>query len=303
MTVVYLNGQFLDDPNEAKVSVWDHGFLYGDGIFEGIRVYEGNIFKCREHMQRLYDSAKTIAMEIPMSLEEMESTTAETVKRSGMTDCYIRLVVSRGKGDLGLDPRKCHKPTIVIIVDKIQLFPPELYETGVKTIIASTRKNHVSSLNPNIKSLNYLNNIMAKIEAVNAGVSEAFLLNQEGYITEGTADNFFLVKNGVLKTPPASAGILKGITRDAILECAERTGIPFEVVNLTNFDAYSADEIFLSGTGAEMIPVIELDKRVIGSGQPGPFYRTLLKALRDVTTRDGLKVQYEKELEEIKTAK
>jgi branched-chain amino acid aminotransferase len=299
MTIVYLNGQYLTDPNEAKISIWDHGFLYGDGIFEGIRVYGGNIFKCREHMQRLYDSAKTIAMKMPMSLEEMENVTAEAVKRSGMTDCYIRLVVSRGVGDLGLDPRKCKEPTVAIIVDKIQLFPPELYDTGVKTIIASTRKNHVAALNPNIKSLNYLNNIMAKIEAVNAGVSEAFLLNQEGYITEGTADNFFLVKNGVVKTPPANAGILKGITRDVIVENAKKLNIPIEEVNLTNFEVYSADEIFLSGTGAEMIPVIEVDQRVIGNGQPGPVYRTLLKALRECTTKDGLKVQYERE--EIKT--
>ena len=287
MAVVYINGEFHNNREDAKVSVWDHGFLYGDGIFEGIRVYDGRVFKLDEHLLRLYDSAKTIYMNIPLTYDEMREATLETVRRTGERDCYIRLVVSRGVGDLGLDPGKCKKPTVVIIVDKIALFPQELYDTGVKVIIASTRKNFMEAVNPNVKSLNYLNNIMAKIEAVHAGVPEAIIINVHGYVTEGTADNIFVVKNGVVKTPPSYAGILVGVTRNVIMDVAREMNIRLDETLMTSHDLYTADEIFLSGTAAEMIPVIEVDGRVIGDGKPGPIYRRLLEGLRAKTKVEG----------------
>ncbi len=303
MAVVYIDGKFYDNPEDAKVSVWDHGFLYGDGVFEGIRVYNGKIFKCKEHLKRLYDSAKVLKIDIPLSMEEMEKAMIETIRRSKMTDCYIRLIVSRGVGDLGLDPRKCSKPTIVIIVDTIALFPKELYDVGVKVIIASTRKNFMESVNPNVKSLNYLNSIMAKIEAVNAGVSEAIVVNIHGYVTEGSADNIFVVKDGVLKTPPPYAGILVGITRNTIMDIARDLNIPVQETNMTSFDLFTADEIFLSGTAAEMIPVIEVDGRVVGDGKPGPIFKKLLENLRALTKIEGTPVYTKEELEELKSAK
>lgn len=302
MAVVYIDGKFYDKREDAKVSVWDHGFLYGDGIFEGIRVYNGKVFKCREHLQRLYDSAKTLNIKIPMDIDEMEKTMLETIRKTKMVDCYIRLVVSRGVGDLGLDPRKCPKPTVVIIVDTIKLFPKELYEKGVRVIIASTRKNFMESVNPNVKSLNYLNNIMAKIEAVHAGVPEAIIINVHGYVTEGTADNIFVIKNGVVKTPPPYAGILVGITRNVIMDIARELGIPVQETNMTSHDLYTADEIFLSGTAAEMIPVVEVDGRTVKEGKPGPIYRKLLENLRARTQVEGTPVYSREELEKLKTA-
>ncbi|MFP4497830.1 MAG: branched-chain-amino-acid transaminase [Vulcanimicrobiota bacterium] len=290
MAVVYINGEFYDKREDAKISVWDHGFLYGDGVFEGIRVYEGRVYKCKEHLQRLYDSAKTIALKMPYPIEKMEELMLETIRRTGEKNCYIRLVVSRGIGDLGLDPGKCKEPTVVIICDTIQLFPEELYDVGVKVIIAATRKNFPESLNPNVKSLNYLSNILAKVEAVQAGVPEAIQINIHGYITEGTADNIFVVKNGAIRTPPSSAGILVGITRNAIIDCAKDLNINITEENMTSHDLYTADEIFLSGTAAEMIPVVEVAGRTIGNGKPGPVYKKLLAELRSHTRREGTEV-------------
>ncbi|MCD4785000.1 MAG: branched-chain-amino-acid transaminase [Candidatus Eremiobacteraeota bacterium] len=294
MAVVYIDGKFYDNKDDAKISVWDHGFLYGDGIFEGIRVYNGLVFKLDEHLDRLYDSAKTLAMKIPLNFEELKEVTLETIRRTKEKDCYIRLIISRGKGDLGIDPRKCPKATVVIIVDTIKLFPEELYDVGVDVIIASTRKNVMDALNPNVKSLNYLNNIMAKIEAVHAGVPEAILVNAHGHITEGTADNIFIIKNGVLKTPPAYAGILVGITRNLIMDIARSMNIPVQETLMTAHDLFIADEIFLSGTAAEMIPVIKVNQRVINDGKPGPIFRKLLEGLRAKTKVEGTPV-YSKE--------
>lgn len=296
MAVVYINGEFYDKKEDAKVSVWDHGFLYGDGIFEGIRVYNGKVFKLDEHLERLYDSAKTLAIKIPLSFEELKEATLETIRRTKEMDCYIRLIVSRGVGDLGIDPRKCPKATIVIIVDTITLFPEELYDVGVNVIIASTRKNLVDAVNPNVKTLNYLNSIMAKIEAVHAGVPEAILINSHGHVTEGSADNIFIIKDGVLKTPPAYAGILVGITRNIIMEIARSMNIPVQETLMTSHELFIADEIFLSGSAAEMIPVIEVNKRIIGDGKPGPIYRKLLEGLRAKTKVEGTLVYSEEQL-------
>jgi len=290
MAVVYIDGVFYDRKEDAKISVWDHGLLYGDGIFEGIRVYGGRVFCCREHLDRLYDSARMINLEIPMDIDRLEEVMLETVRRSGMADCYIRLVITRGTGDLGIDPARCKRATIIIIVDIIRLFPKELYDTGVDVIVASTRKNSPESLNPCVKSLNYLNNIMAKMEASRAGMPEAIMMNQNGHVTEGTADNIFVVKDGVVRTPPASAGILIGITRNAILKTASRLGIPAREENMTRFDLYTADEIFLSGTAAEMIPVVSVDGRPVGDKKPGPVFFRLLEGLREMTETSGTPV-------------
>jgi len=296
LAVVYINGEFYDNKEDARISVWDHGFLYGDGIFEGIRAYNGRVFKLDEHLKRLYDSAKTLAIKIPLSFEELKETTLETIRRTKEMDCYIRLIVSRGVGDLGIDPRKCPKPTIVIIVDKITLFPEKLYDVGVKVIIASTRKNFMEAVNPNVKSLNYLNNIMAKIEAVHAGVPESIIINVHGYVTEGTADNIFVIDDGVLKTPPAYAGILVGITRNVIMDVARSMNIPVQETLMTSHELYVADEIFLSGTAAEMIPVIEVDGRMVGNGKPGPIYRKLLEGLRARTKVEGTPIYSQEQM-------
>lgn len=293
MTVVYIDGKFYDKREDAKISVWDHGFLYGDGIFEGIRVYDGKVFKFDDHLKRLFDSAKTLQIKIPHSYDELKEITLETIRRTGEKDCYIRLVISRGMGDLGLDPNKCPKATVVIIVDKIALFPAELYDAGVKVIIASTRKNFMEAVNPMVKSCNYLNNIMARMEASHAGVSEAIMINVHGYVTEGTADNIFVVKDGVLLTPPSAAGILVGVTRNVIMDLALKMNIPLKETMLTSHELYIADEIFLSGTAAEMIPVIEVDGRVVGDGVPGPIYRKLLENLRARTKVEGTPVYKE----------
>jgi len=290
MAVVYINGKLYSNREDAKISVWDHGFLYGDGVFEGIRVYNGRIFKCQEHLRRLYDSAKTLNIKPPMSMERLEHELIETIKYSEMRDCYIRLIISRGTGDLGLNPLKCPEPTVVIIVDTITLFPAEMYEKGVEIVTASTRKNSSAATNPNVKSLNYLNNILAKIEANRAGAAEAIMLNMQGYITEGSADNVFIVRDGVVKTPPTYAGILVGITRNLILEICRENGIPALETNLTLFDVYAADEVFLTGTAVEMIPVIDVDGRTIGEGKPGPMFKKLLGKLRARTGSEGTPV-------------
>lgn len=284
--IIYCDGKFVDS-QDAKISVFDHGFLYGDGIFEGIRSYNGRVFKLKEHIDRLYESANAILLKIEVSRREMMDIVLETVRRNNLTDSYIRLVVSRGTGDLGLDPQKCHKSEIFCIAGTITLFPQSILDNGLEVITAATRRNSNSALSPRIKSLNYLNNILAKIEANRAGVMEAIILNQEGYVSEGTGDNIFLVKNGVLITPPAYVGILQGITRDTVLDIAKEEGISAKEELFTTLDVYNADECFLTGTAAELIPVVKADLRVIGDGKPGSIFKKLLAKYQELTQNEG----------------
>jgi branched-chain amino acid aminotransferase len=277
MTKVYINGK-LFDKNEAKVSVYDHGLLYGDGVFEGIRVYSGRVFRLREHIDRLYDSARHIWLEIPLSRDQMSKAVEDTVRVNDKRDGYIRLIVTRGAGSLGLDPRKTTDPQVIVIVDDISLYPPEVYESGLEVVTAATIRNHPNALNPRIKSLNYLNNILAKIEAIRAGCLEAIMLNPNGEVAECTGDNIFVVKKGDLRTPPPHAGILEGVTRGAVLELARKANIPTHEMTLTRHDIYAADECFLTGTAAEVIAVVKCDGRVIGTGKPGPITKQLREA-------------------------
>jgi len=272
---------------EAVISVFDHGLLYGDGVFEGIRAYNGRVFRLAEHIRRLYESAHSILLAIPLSQEEMIKAVIDTVNANQLRDAYIRLVVTRGVGDLGMDPRKCKQAQVFIIADKITLYPVELYEKGLEVITVATRRNIAEALEPKIKSLNYLNNIHAKIEANRAGVLEALMLTNQGYICEGTGDNVFIYRRGELLTPPAYLGILEGITREAIIELAAREGIPLRDVPFTRHDLYVSEECFLTGTAAEVIPVIEVDQRLIGSGKPGPITKRLIKLFRDLTQNEG----------------
>jgi len=287
--VIYLDGRFVSK-EEAKISVYDHGFLYGDGIFEGIRIYNGNIFKCKEHLDRLYDSAKSIMLNIPLTYEEMQEALVETLKRNEMRDGYIRLVVSRGAGDLGLDPRRSPKASVIIIVEKLSIYSEEMYRNGLKTISVSQRRNIPDALNPKIKSLNYLNNILVKIQANLADVGEAIMLNAQGYVAEGSADNIFIVKNGVITTPPCYVGALEGITRLAIMQICERIGIKLKEEPFTLHDVYVADEVFFTGTAAEVIAVREVDGRIIGSGKAGETTLRLLEEFRSIVEVDGVKV-------------
>ena len=284
MTRVYLNGKLVDKA-DAKISVYDHGLLYGDGVFEGIRVYNGKIFRLAEHIDRLYDSARAILLEIPMTREQMAEALQSTVKANNKRDGYIRAVVTRGAGYLGLDPRKTTDPQVVIIVDDISLYPRELYENGMDLVTVSTIRNHPNALSARIKSCNYLNNIMAKIEGVRAGCLEALMLNHKGEVAECTGDNIFLVKRGVLRTPPLDAGVLGGVTRGAVLELARAAGIPTEEAALTRYEVYTADECFLTGTAAEVIPVVKCDGRPIGSGKPGPVTRQLRERFHELVRR------------------
>ena len=284
--IIYCDGKYVDRDN-AVISVFDHGFLYGDGVFEGIRAYNGRVFKLKEHIDRLYESANAILLKIPVSRQEMAEIVKETVRRNNLLDAYIRLVVSRGTGDLGLDPKKCPKPFVLCIAGTITLYPQTMYDNGLEVVTVSTRRNNPNSLNPRIKSLNYLNNILAKIEANRAGVMEAVMLNQDGYVCEGTGDNIFIVKDGVLKTPPIYAGILKGITRDAVIDIARASGIEVAEELFTLHDVYTADECFLTGTAAELIPVICVDSRIIADGKPGPMFKQLLVKFRDLTQAEG----------------
>jgi branched-chain amino acid aminotransferase len=286
---IYLNGDYVTK-EDAKVSVYDHGFLYGDGIFEGIRLYNGNIFKCKEHLDRLYDSAKSIMLHIPLSYEEMEAALAETIRKNGLKNGYIRLVVSRGPGDLGLDPRRSPKAWVIIIVEQLAIYPEEAYVNGLKTISVSPRRNLPDALNPKIKSLNYLNNILVKIQSNLAGVGEAIMLNSQGYVAEGSSDNIFIVKRGVVYTPPTYCGALEGITRLAIIELCEKHGIKLKEEPFTLHDVYVADEVFFTGTAAEVIAVREVDGRTIGSGKAGPVTTRLLKEFRSIVELDGFKV-------------
>ena len=279
---VYINGKFYEK-NAAKISVFDHGLLYGDGVFEGIRAYGGRPFKLAEHVERLYQSAKAIRLNIPLAAAEMTAAIEETLTANQLTDAYIRVVVTRGVGTLGLDPDKCAPPQTIIIADSIVLYPEELYRDGLEIVTVSTVRNHPAALNPRIKSLNYLNNILAKIEGKNAGVLEALMLNAEGFVAECTGDNIFIVTDRVLRTPPITAGILEGITRNTCVELARQAGTVVREENLTQYDLYCADECFLTGTAAEVIPVVKIDGRTVGTGEPGPLTKDLLGRFRALT--------------------
>lgn len=293
--LIYMNGEFVPE-NEAKVSVMDHGFLYGDGVFEGIRVYNGRIFKLKEHVKRLFESAKSIMLEINMTEEEMTKAIIKTVKKNELKNAYIRVVVSRGVGDLGLDPNNCDKPEIVIIASSITLFSDDFYENGLEVVTVATRRNAHEALNPKIKSLNYLNNILVKIEANLAGVKEALMLNAEGYVAEGSGDNVFIVKDGVIYTPPSYAGILNGITRQTVMELAKNEGYTVKEELFTRHDVYIADECFLTGTAAEIIPVVKVDGRVIGAGEPGSKTKHLMELFKEHTLNNGTPVYSDKDL-------
>ena len=283
---IFIDGKYYDERN-AKISVFDHGLLYGDGIFEGIRAYHGCVFKLKEHIDRLFYSAKAILLPIPMTHAQLMRATIETCRKNKIRDGYIRLVVTRGVGTLGLNPNRCKNPSVIIIADKIQLYPPELYQRGMDIVTVPTTRNLHSALNPAIKSLNYLNNILAKIEANNAGVEEAVMLNAEGFVAECTGDNLFIVKNAALCTPPLSAGALYGITRQTVIELAEAAGLEVSEPNLTRYDLFNADECFLTGTGAEIVPVVKIDGRVIGTGKPGPITRQLVEDYHALTKTVG----------------
>ena len=284
--LIYIDGEFLPKA-EAKVSVFDHGLLYGDGVFEGIRSYNGRVFKLDEHLERLYDSAKSIMLQIPISIETMKETVLETLRRNHLTEAYIRLVITRGVGDLGLDPDKCPKPSIIIIADKIVLYPQKFYEDGLEIVTASVRRNYAEAINPRIKSLNYLNNILAKIEGKQAGAEEVLMLNAEGYVVECTGDNIFWIKNETLITPPVHMGILEGVTRNSVISLARDAGIHVEERVFTRHDLYIADECFLTGTAAEVIPVVKIDRRAIGDGQPGKMTQRLIAAFRQYANSSG----------------
>ena len=286
--LVYLDRKFVPK-DEAKISVFDHGLLYGDGVFEGIRAYNGLIFKLKEHLIRLKESAHTIMLELPLTIPELTEAIVETLKRNRLRDAYIRIVVTRGVGDLGLDPGLCKTPTAFIITDKIVLYPESFYRNGMEIITVPTVRNLPEAINPALKTLNYLNNIMAKIEAKNSKYSEALMLNHQGYVAECTGDNIFIVKNGIVQTPPTYLGALRGITRQAILDLALRNDIPSQERVLTRHDLYNADEAFLTGTAAEVIPVVKIDGRRIGIGKPGKTTRKLMSVFRDLTKSDGVR--------------
>ncbi len=283
---IFIDGKLYGE-RDAKISVFDHGLLYGDGVFEGIRAYHGRVFKLKEHIERLFYSAKAILLEIPMTAEQVSAAVLETCRANKIRDGYIRLVVTRGVGTLGLNPKSCGRPSVIIIVGKIQLYPQELYEHGMAIATVPTARNLHSAVNPAIKSLNYLNNILAKIEANNAGVEEAVMLNAEGFVAECTGDNLFIVKKGQLLTPPLSAGALYGITRQTVIELALESGVKVSETNLTRYDLFTADECFLTGTGAEIMPVIKIDARVIGAGKPGPLTRRLVEDYHAFTKTTG----------------
>jgi branched-chain amino acid aminotransferase len=283
---IYIDGKFYDEKN-AKISVFDHGLLYGDGVFEGIRAYRGRVFKLPEHIDRLFCSAKAILLQVPLSRRQMMDAVLETCRRNKIRDGYIRLLVTRGVGTLGLNPNRCKSPSVVIIADKIQLYPPELYERGMEIVTVPTTRSLHSALNPAIKSLNYLNNILAKLEANIAGVEEAIMLNAQGYVAECTGDNVFIIRNGQMFTPPLSAGALYGITRGVVLELGRASGMTVSEPDLTRYDLFNADECFLTGTGAEIIPVVRIDGRVIGKGEPGPVTKSLVQKYHALTQNSG----------------
>ncbi len=284
---IYLNGKFVNK-QDAKVSVFDHGFLYGDGAFEGIRSYDGLVFRLKEHIDRLYESMHTLLIAPHMTRAQMAKAVVDTLKVNKLKNGYIRLIVSRGDGDLGLDPRKCFgHPNVIIITDKITLYPAQFYQKGMEIITVATTKNYVNALDAELKSLNYLNNILAKIEAANAGYIEAIMLDGNGYVAECTGDNIFIIKNETLSTP--MLGRLKGITREAILDIAKEFKIKTEEGFISRHQVYNSNECFLTGTAAELIPVVKVDGRSIGAGKPGPLTLKLLKAFKDLTKKDGVR--------------
>tara|TARA_Y100001978_G_scaffold190017_1_gene192826 strand:- start:1586 stop:2443 length:858 start_codon:yes stop_codon:yes gene_type:complete len=283
-TKVYINGTFFDK-EEARISVFDHGLLYGDGVFEGLRSYGGKVFRLQEHLERLYESALAIHLQIPMDIDPLAAAVNESLQVNKIDDGYVRLVVTRGVGTLGLDPAQTSDPQVIIIADRITLYPEEFYTNGLKLVTVSTVRNHPAALSPRIKSLNYLNNILAKIEGKQAGCIEALMLNHKGEVAECTGDNIFLVRKGGLLTPPREAGILDGITRQAVCELAVESGLKVQEIPLTRHDVFIADECFLTGTAAEVIPVIEVDSRRIGTGRPGPITRDLIQRFHQLTRR------------------
>jgi branched-chain amino acid aminotransferase len=286
---IYINGKFYDKEN-AKISVFDHGLLYGDGVFEGIRSYNRRVFKLKEHIDRLFESGRSIMLKIPLTKEQLIKAVVQTIKANKLDNAYIRLVVTRGEGDLGLDPRKCYKgSTVIIIADRIALYPEKLYREGLTIVTVPTVRNLPEALNPQIKSLNYLNNILAKIEAGNAGCDEAIMLDSLGYVAECTGDNIFVAKNGHLYTPPQCMGTLRGITRDSVLEIARKNKIPAHEHVITRHEVYISDECFLTGTAAEIIPVVKVDGRVIGGGKPGKLTLSLMKKFKELTRKEGVK--------------
>jgi branched-chain amino acid aminotransferase len=286
---VYINGKFYEKA-DAKISVFDHGLLYGDGVFEGIRSYRRLAFKLKEHIDRLFESAHAIMLDIPLNKEQLIKAVTQTLKANDLSDGYVRLVVTRGEGDLGLDPRKCRgRANIIIIADKIKLYPESLYKNGMEIITVATTRNSHEALNPQMKCLNYLNNIMAKIEAVQAGYEEALMLNDQGYVSECTGDNIFIVSKGELYTPPEIMGVLRGVTRDTVLEMARGAKILTHEHVFTRHELYIADECFLTGTAAEIIPVVKVDSRTIGTGKPGKMTLSLMKKFRELTKREGVR--------------
>lgn len=285
-STIYIDGEFLPE-SEAKISVFDHGLLYGDGIFEGIRFYNGRVFRLEEHHDRLWDSARSICLEIPMSREEMTEALLETIRRNGLRDGYIRQIVTRGVGNLGLNPVQCKKPSVIIIAATIALYPEEVYRNGLTIVTCATRRAGAAVLNPAVKSLNYLNNVMARIEANLSGADEALMLNDAGNVAECTADNVFIIKKGRIFTPPISAGALRGITRAVVFEIAEELGIAMSEADITRHDVFTADECFLTGTAAEVIPVIKADGRMIGNGKPGELSARIIARFRELVRASG----------------
>jgi branched-chain amino acid aminotransferase len=283
---IYVDGKFYAEA-DAKVSVFDHGLLYGDGIFEGIRFYNGRVFKLDEHTERLWDSARSICLEIPMSKREMTEALLETIRQNDLRDGYIRQIVTRGVGNLGLNPAQCKRPSVIIIVAQIALYPEAVYQNGLTVVTCATRRTSPGALNPAVKSLNYLNNVMARIEANLAGADEALMLNEAGNVAECTADNVFLIKRGQIFTPPISAGALRGITRSVVFEIAAELGLKISEVDITRHDVFTADECFLTGTAAEVIPVIKADGRLIGNGKPGPISARMIARFREMTRETG----------------
>lgn len=283
---VYVNGEFVDAEN-ARLSVWDHGFLYGDGVFEGIRAYQGRVFRLDEHLKRLQESAHSIRLQMPMTTEQMAALVLDACRRNRIEDGYVRVCVSRGKGDLGLDPRKCDKPSVVIIADKIKLYPEDVYRNGMRLIISSVRRMPPEAMDSKIKSLNYLNNILAKIEANTAQADDAIMTNVNGYVTECTAENIFVYKDGKLKTPGAYVGILEGVTRGVVMEICEQLGLPVDETMMSTHDLFVADEVFLTGTGAEVIPVVHISGRQIGNGKPGPIFKKVMERFKETTRTEG----------------
>ena len=283
---VYVSGKWVDE-EDAKISVFDHGLLYGDGVFEGIRVYNNRVFLLSEHIDRLYDSAKAIALTIPMNKEEMIEVVAQTCRANELVNGYIRLVVTRGKGSLGLNPYLCDSPEVIVIAAKIQLYPRDLYENGLKIVTVGTVRNHPEAINPRIKSLNYLNNVLAKIEAINAGCMECLMLNHKGEVAEASGDNVFAIRNGTIMTPPSHSGALEGLTRNKVIELAREAGYDVIELPMARYDLYVADEVFLTGTAAEIISVVEIDKRSIGDGKPGKITDSLATLYSEYARSNG----------------